>query len=119
MSEERQEALFAKLIRRLGLTDPDEEVQLLLWDVLEDAAAELTAYLGVSEVEERFESKLLELAALFFRRDRQELDSAGLRSVSYTEGQLSHSESYLTPRELRAGMQEILSELARYRRVSC
>lgn len=119
MTEERQEALYDRLVRRLGLTEPDEDEALLLGDVLSDAEAELASYLGVDEVEERFDAKLLELAALFFRRDRQELDSAGLRSVSYSEGQLSQSESYLTPRELRAGMQEILQELARYRRVTC
>jgi hypothetical protein len=119
MNSERQEALYLRLVRRLGLSDPEEEVQLLLWDVLEDARSEVLSYLGVRELEERFEPKVVELAALFFRRDRQELESAMLRSASYSEGQLSHSESYLTPNELHAGMQEILSTLARYRRVSC
>ena len=119
MTAERQEILYARLLRRLGLGEIDEDTQLLLGDVLRDAESEIASYLGVTEVEERFDSKLVELAALFFRRDRQELESTGLRSASYSEGQLSHSESYLTPRELRAGMQEILDELARYRRVSC
>ena len=119
MTGERQELLYARLLRRLGVTEPDEDTELLLGDVLTDAESEIASYLGVTEVEERFEPKLLELAALFFRRDRQELECAGLRSASYSEGQLSQSESYLTPRELRNGVQEILDELARYRRVRC
>lgn len=119
MTVQRQEQLYLRLLRRLGIEDPDEDTVLLLTDVLSDAQGEIASYLGVQEVEERFDAKVLELAALFFRRDRQEQESAGLRSASYTEGQLSHSESYLTPKELRGGMQEILEELARYRRVSC
>ena len=119
MTAQRQESLYQRLVRRLGLVEPDEETDLLLSDVLSDAEGEIRVYLGVGEVEEQFDGQILALAALFFQRDRRELDSSLLRSVSYTEGQLSQSESYLSPKELQGGVEEILRSLARYRRVSC
>lgn len=118
MTGERLDRLYPRLLRKLGIEEADEETELLLVDELSDAESELMLYLGVEELEEQFEPKLLELAALCFQRDRRELGESSLKSASYAEGQISQSESYLTPKEFRSGAQEILASLARYRRVS-
>ena len=62
------------------------------------------------------QSLLIELAALKYLRT----DSAGARkSASYTEGQLSQSESYYTSAEVLEGEAALLRTLAPYRRVAC
>lgn len=119
MTEALMELAMARLIRKLGLEEPEEEVTLLLTDELLDAEGELLLYLGMDSLEEQFLSKAVELAALFYQRDKRELDKTALRSESYSEGQISQSQSYLTPAEFRSGMAEVLESVARYRRVSC
>ncbi|MCD7881490.1 MAG: hypothetical protein LUG47_07505 [Clostridiales bacterium] len=119
MTNEQMESSLERLARKLGLDNPEEDVALLLEDELLDAEGELLIYLGVSSLEEQFLYKAVELAALYYQRDRWELEGGGLRSSAYSEGQISQSEQYLSPAELRAGTAEILDSLARYRRVSC
>lgn len=119
MTRVQTEQALNRLCRRLGLEQPEEEVLLLLEDELLDAECELLLYLGADSLEEQFLSKTVELAALYYQRDRRELENGGLQSASYAEGQISQSERYLTPSEFRSGVAEILESLARYRRVSC
>ncbi|MCD8381404.1 MAG: hypothetical protein LUC30_00590 [Clostridiales bacterium] len=119
MTSEQMESSLERLERKLGLEEPEEDVVLLLEDELLDAEGELMLYLGVSSLEEQFLYKTVELAALYYQRDRWELESGGLRTSAYSEGQISQSEQYLSPAELRAGTAEILDSLARFRRVSC
>lgn len=117
MTEQETEALLERLERRLGLTEPDEDVTTVLMDELRDAEGELKLYLGCRELGEELHGKLVELAAVFYLRDRS--DEAGRSGSSYAEGQVSMSESYFGPREYRAAVSEIMQGLARYRRVSC
>lgn len=119
MTAAQMEEALAKLCRRLGLEDPEENTLLLLEDELTDAACELLLYLGADQMEQAWLSKVVELAALYYQRDRRELEGGGLQSSSYTEGQISQSEQYLTPAAFQAGVAEVLESLARYRRVSC
>lgn len=119
MTDTQTEAALARLCRRLGLDNPEEDALLLLEDELNAAEYEILLYLGAAELEDSWLTKAVELAALYYQRDRRELESGGLQSAAYTEGQISQSEQYLTPAALQAGAAEILRSLARYRRVSC
>ena len=117
MTEEMLSNLLPKLERALHLEEPDEEMTVLLEDELYDAEGELLLYLGVRELEEIMMPKVVELAAVFYRRDCAE--HMDLRSVRFEEGQLSQSETYLSADDYRNAVQEIVSGLARYRSVSC
>ena len=119
MTGAQTEQALARLCRRLGMEDAEEDTLLLLEDELLDAETELLLYLGADSLEEQWLSKAVELAALYYQRDRRELEGGGLQSASYAEGQISQSERYLSPAEFRSGVAEILESLARYRRVTC
>lgn len=119
MTGEQMELALTRLERKLGLEGPEEDTVLLLEDELLDAEGELLLYLGADALEDRFLPKAVELAALYYQRDRGEQGTAGLKSAGYTEGQVSQTESYLTPAEFRSGVAEVLESLARYRRVTC
>lgn len=117
MTDERLGILLPRIQRALGLDDPDIDTLTLLEDELRDAEGELCLYLGVSELEEALLPKVTALAAVFYRRDRSL--HGDVKSVSYTEGQLSQSETYLSAADYRSAVAEIEGELARYRRVTC
>lgn len=118
MTEEVLERLLERLQRKLALTDPDSDELALLTDELRDAEGKLLLYLDVNELEERFYGTVVELAALYYRQDKQ-TEEGYYASRSYTEGQVSQSDSYLTPAQLRQAEAEMFDSVARYRRVSC
>ena len=115
MTEVLLETLLERLQRKLSLPDPDSEELALLADELSDAEGKLLLYL---DVEERFHGTVVELAALYYQQDKQSEDG-GYASRSYTEGQVTQSDSYLTPSQLKQAEAEVLERIARYRRVSC
>lgn len=117
MTEERTGVLVERLVRKLGLEAPDDDTLNLLEDEIWDAEAEILLFLGVPELEQRMESKVVELAAVYYHTDQLELKE--VESLSYTEGQMSQSERYRTPEDCRREMKNVLNSLARYRRVSC
>ena len=51
-------------------------------------------------------------------QDKQSEDGC-YASRSYTEGQVTQSDSYLTPSQIKQAEAEVLESVARYRRVSC
>ncbi|MCQ2441705.1 MAG: hypothetical protein MJ077_01050 [Oscillospiraceae bacterium] len=118
MKEREIERLLIRLERKLELDEQDDDIITVLEDELNDAENELKLYLGLNELPKVMESKIVELAAVFYRRDSSE-KSSGLSSSSYSEGQISQSEHYFSPKEYRAAVAEILDGVARYRRVSC
>lgn len=115
MTSETMELLLARLERKLGLTEPEEDETALMEDELLDAEGEILLYLGYQELDTCLLSKVVELAAVFYRRDSAESGTAA--ASSYTEGQISESVTYLSPSEYRAAMDDVLDSLARYRRV--
>lgn len=117
MTDTTLELLLQRLQRKLSLTDPDSDEEALLADELADAERELLLYLGMESLEERFYGKVVELAALYYRQDT--LSEQGYASRSYTEGQVTQSDSYLTPAQLQQAAAELFDSLARYRRVLC
>ena len=119
MTELLLETLVERLARKLELEEPDRDILALLEDELRDAEGEIALYLNWErgEVCEKLTGKLVELAALFYRQDQ--LAEGGVTARSYSEGQVSQSERYQTPEELRGSMRELLAGLARYRRVVC
>lgn len=118
MTEQETEGLLARLERRLGLDEPEEELLALMVDELMDAENELKLYLNLKVLPGALSGKVVELAAVFFRRDRCE-EEQGKSSSSYTEGQISQTDHYFSPKEYRAAVSEILDSVARYRRVVC
>lgn len=118
MTEVLLETLLERLQRKLSLTDPDSEELALLEDELTDAEGKLLLYLDMDSLEERFHGKVVELAALYYQQDKQSEDGS-YASRSYTEGQVTQSDSYLTPSQIKQAEAEVLESVARYRRVSC
>ena len=117
MGDEDKTLLAQQLRQRLNL--PEEAELLPLLTAVEEAALEASAYLGylTEPLPEVFYPKVLALAAVFARRERQEQEAAGLKSASYSEGDVSRSESYRTAEEWQDQVKNILSSLAPYRRV--
>lgn len=114
MTQAEYNAALAGLSRALGLGDEADTARLT--DVLCAAEESILRYLNREELPGCAQSLLVELAALKYLRT----DSAGARkSASYTEGQLSQSESYYTSAEVLEGEAALLRTLAPYRRVAC
>lgn len=118
MTEALLETLLERLQRKLSLTDPDSEELALLADELTDAEGKLLLYLDVDTLEERFQGKVVELAALYYQQDKQSEEGC-YASRSYTEGQVTQTDHYLSPSQLKQAEAEVLESVARYRRVSC
>lgn len=104
------------LRRALGLAE-DEGGTAALTEALAAAEEEICRYLNRDSLPKYAERLLVELAALKYLRTGGA--GAGKKSESYSEGQLSQSESYLSPEELSAGEGALLRTLAPYRRVRC
>ena len=117
MTQELKEEMLQRLVRKLRLVEPDEEELNLLEDELGDAEAEILLELNMDTLEEQFYSKAVELAAVYYRYDLAQ--EGGAAEWSCTEGQLSQSEKHFSPAEYQRTVQELLSSLSRYRRVSC
>lgn len=100
-----------RLRRSLGLEAESDEI---LTDKLEAAEEEILRYLNRTELPEHTLCLLIELAGLKYLQD-----GSGKKSESYTEGQISQSESFYTPAEFQDGTQALLRTLAPYRRVAC
>lgn len=105
-----------KLRRALGLAE-DGGGEEALADALAAAEEEICRYLNRDGLPDYAGCLLVELAALKYLRRGE--DRLGKKSESYSEGQLSQSESYLSPEELTAGETALLRTLAPYRRVKC
>ena len=105
-----------KLRRALGPAGVEGD-EAGLRDALEAAAEEICRYLNRDSLPEYAGCLLVELAALKYLRAGQA--TAGKKSESYSEGQISQSESYLAPEELAAGEAALLRALAPYRLVRC
>ncbi|MCD7837833.1 MAG: hypothetical protein LUG65_02830, partial [Clostridiales bacterium] len=93
MTDEVMETLLVQLERKLGMDTPEDDEIALMEDELTDAEGELLLYLGVDELDSKMLGKVVELAALFYRRDVSEAE--GRKSSAYTEGQVSQSDTYL------------------------
>ena len=114
MTQAELNAALAGLRRALGLGDEADTARLT--DVLCAAEESILRYLNREKLPGCAQSLLIELAALKYLRT----DSTGARkSASYTEGQLSQSESYYTSAEVLEGEAALLRTLAPYRRVAC
>lgn len=117
MTVEMLEVAREKLLRKLSVTVQDSETEALLADALEDAESALLLYLRWDELTAALLPKVVELAALYYRRDIDGATSGALKSRSYSEGEVSQSESYLDAADYAAAEQTILDGLAKYREV--
>ena len=117
MTDEVLEALQERLMRKLGMEEPEEEEITLMEDELLDAEAEILLELNMDELDDRMLGKVVDLAAVYYRYDMAQED--GVQSRSYAEGQISESEKRFSPGEYRQAVREILDSLSRYRRVTC
>lgn len=117
MTDEMLGMAKEKLFRKLAITDPDSAIEALLNDELEDAECALLLYLRWDELTAVMLSKVVELAALYYQRDTVGATSGVIKSSSYSEGNVSQSESYLDTTDYAAAEQAILDGLAKYREV--
>ena len=117
MTETQHEKAYAKLLRKLELTEQDSEGVARLEDALEEAEETLLLYLRRDEVKDALIGKLVELAALYYRRDTAGVTSGGVKASAYTENEISQSETYLTTGDYATAEQDVLAGLARYREV--
>lgn len=108
------EELLSRLGRKLGLTEPDAEESVLLYDSMKDAEGELLLYLNREELLPQMEGKVVELAAIFYRRDAQEL--GGVKASSYSEGDVSQSQTFATERDYQEAVDALLRSVAHWRR---
>ncbi|MCC8064162.1 MAG: hypothetical protein LIO70_03625 [Clostridiales bacterium] len=118
MTEAIKETLLELLVARLE--DGDEDT---LESCLEDAAAEVQGYLGWTDDEwetdslpNLFQRKIVQLAAVLYRRDAAAQATGGAASRSYSEGDVSQSEAYLSGEDYQSQADGLLASLARYRR---
>lgn len=109
MTAEQYATALPRLRRSLGVGMEEEE---RLRDVLEAAEEEILRYLGAQELPEYAVCLMVELAGLKYLQK-----NTGTKSQSYSEGQLSQSESYYTPEEFREGTEALLRSLAPHRKV--
>lgn len=117
MTELELDTLMARLARRLHLEEPEEEENLLMQEELESAEQAILLYLGEKTLENRLWGYVLELATLYYQRDAGEV--TGVKSYSYSEGQVSERTERISEAEYRGGVADLLHELARYRRAPC
>lgn len=117
MTVEMLDAAKEKLIRKLSIAAPDSETEALLEDALEDAECALLLYLRWDEVTTALLPKVVELASLYYQRSIGRAASGALKSWSYSENQVSQSESYLDAADYAAAEQALLDSLAQYREV--
>lgn len=116
MTEETKAVLLERLETRLGLADPDETALSQLSEALTEAEEALLLYLNAEELPERFYGYLVKLAAVYYQRDAAE--TPDVKSASYSEGDVSQSETYLTGEEYQKQAETLLASLARYRQVT-
>lgn len=115
MTAEQKEKAYDRLARKLGLSGQLDDPRLE--DALEEAESALLLYLRWDELKDTLLTKLVELAALYYQRDRAGQTSSGVKSSSYTENEISQSETYLTAADHAAAEQALLDSLAKYREV--
>ena len=101
-----------RLRESLGLGE-ESDGKLEFW--LECAEEEILRYLNAEALPDCAQSLLVELAGLRYLQR----ECMGKKSESYSEGQISQSESYYTPAEFREGVDALLRTLAPYRQVKC
>lgn len=111
--DEAIETLLRRAKRRLGQELNEEEEQRLT-NALYDAEEELLLYLNRLELREQMYGKVVELAVLFYHRDHQE--GGGVKSSSYSEGDVSQSVTYQTDTEYRAAVDAVLRSVSHWRR---
>lgn len=116
MTEELLNTALPRLRRSLGLETAEGDADTL-GELLERAEEDILRYLNREELPVYAGHLLVELACLKYLR--AQTAAGGKKSESYAEGQLSQSESYLSPEELSAGESALLRSLAPYRRVRC
>lgn len=76
-----------------------------------EAEADICIYLRKNKpLPENLESKILEVARL--RILKAKAQSGQLKSVSYTEGELSKTETYLTPEDFEKAESKVLDSLS-------
>lgn len=118
MTEELLEQFGARLARKLGIDETDQDEYLLMQDALKEAESELLLYLNMEELPEKLHPYVVKLAALFYQRDIQALDGGGEKSWSYSEVEQTQSVTLMTVSDYQEGVDDLLSSLARYRLVS-
>lgn len=125
MNEQEKQLLLFKLEQRLGLVlDEDTENQMEIENTekrmemaLMNAEEELRLYLNCCKLPGILSGKLVELAAIDFRQAQARgSQPVGVKSSSFSEGDVSQSVTYMTAQDVQAAKDSILKSIAHYRR---
>ena len=99
---------------RLGLETVDANMEVTLTEYLDEAATAIKLYLNYDkELDSRFVSTQINLAQTYYNRDM----AKNVKSESYSEGVVSQSVTYMSSNDYDTKEEQLLSKLARYRRV--
>lgn len=101
---------------RLGLETVDANMEVTLTEYLDEAATAIKLYLNLDydkELDSRFVSTQINLAQTYYNRDM----AKNVKSESYSEGVVSQSVTYMSSNDYDTKEEQLLSKLARYRRV--
>lgn len=101
---------------RLGLETVDSNMEVTLTEYLDEAATTIKLYLNLDydkELDSRFVSTQINLAQTYYNRDM----AKNVKSESYSEGVVSQSVTYMSSNDYDTKEEQLLSKLARYRRV--
>lgn len=114
------ERLLVKLEYKLGMDDPEDDAVRALEGSITEAENDLLLYLNVdclNHLVRRLEGKILELATINFQQNRaRSAMPGGVKSSSYSEGDVSQSVTYLTAQDVQTAKDAVLRSIAQYRR---
>lgn len=102
-------ALRSRLSQKIEGAEPER-----MNSAIEQAESELLLYLNREELPTAMDGKLVELAALIYRRDAAE--HGGAKASSYSEGDVSQSITYLTDADYQTVGDVLLRSVAHWRR---
>lgn len=116
VKEMEQEHLLLKLEQKLGLNRPDEDTFNLMVNCMTSAREEMQLYLNCCKIPHSLSGKLVELAAIDFQQAQARSIQNGMKSATYSEGDVSQSVTYMTTQDTQTAKDSVLRSIAHYRR---
>lgn len=114
MTDEHFEELLSRLEQRLNMEEPDSSQRHEMEQCILEAEGELLLYLNRVTLPQQMEGKVVELAAVYYRRDNREQTT--VKAASYSEGDVSQSETYLSDQDYQNAADAVLRSVAHWRR---
>lgn len=117
MTSEALSTALERLLRRLATYEPDNDTELLLTDMLEDAESDLLLYLNSDALPNAMLPKVISLAELRYRKNAAVSENGAVTSETYSEGDVRFDKDYAQMSAYDASEQAIFDSVAGYREV--